>query len=189
MPEDEAKAAEEKKPEAKEDKVADASQAPDGSKGSAPKKSEAPKPKKSEAPKKEEPKGSDIKVDTGVNNDMLALVNAIRSENGAAPLTLNSKLIDAAIKQSYHQASIKERTHEGYGGRVEGRLDYLGYCWSAAGENVAYGYNSVGGAHQAWVNSAGHFANMINPAFTHMGVASATVDGKKYWTQVFGNPC
>ncbi len=187
---DETTASEEKKEEPKAEKGADASKAPDSSKGSTPKKSEPAKkddPKKKDDGKKDEPKKDPIKVVTDVNGAMLALVNQVRAENGAAPLTLNSELIAAASKQAYYQAENKKMTHEGHGG-LEARLGHVGYCYSAAGENVEVGYNAVNGVHNGWVNSSGHFVNMIDPAFTEMGVAYAT-NGDRYWAQVFGAPC
>ena len=36
---------------------------------------------------------------------------------------------------------------------------------------------------QAWLNSAGHRANILNPAFTGIGVGvAASADGTLYWT-------
>ena len=42
-----------------------------------------------------------------------------------------------------------------------------------------------------WIKNPGHCANLMNPAFTEMGVAFA-VDPRSemgvYWTQAFGTP-
>src|SRR5260370_35710484 len=41
----------------------------------------------------------------------------------------------------------------------------------------------------AWMNSPGHRANMLNPSFTQIGVALATPpDGMIYYGQEFGLP-
>ena len=44
--------------------------------------------------------------------------------------------------------------------------------WSIAGENVGYG-GSVGGVHDALVKSAGHYANLVGPSYSAIGVGVA----------------
>jgi uncharacterized protein YkwD len=44
---------------------------------------------------------------------------------------------------------------------------------------------------QAWLKSPEHCANIMEPAFVHMGVAFAvnqTSEGGIYWAQEFGRP-
>ena len=57
------------------------------------------------------------------------------------------------------------------------RAGYLraGRAWSL-GENIAWGTDDLGTAaeiHNAWMNSAGHRANLLNPRFRHVGVGIA----------------
>ena len=52
------------------------------------------------------------------------------------------------------------------------------------GENIAYN-SSVQAAFNALVNSSGHFRNMVNPDFTHIGVGVHVENGRVYVTQVF----
>jgi hypothetical protein len=69
------------------------------------------------------------------------------------------------------------------------RLNTVGYDYMTAGENIAYGYADANAVFQAWVNSPGHRANLLNPSFTQLGVSLAyTPDGVPYYAQEFGVP-
>jgi len=64
-----------------------------------------------------------------------------------------------------------------------------GSAWYTAGssmaENIAKEQSSSDGVMQSWMASTGHAANIMNPAYTQMGVASYCVDGTYYWVQEF----
>ena len=71
------------------------------------------------------------------------------------------------------------------------RVTNAGYTWSSIAENIAAGTHSPAGVIQQWLNSPGHCANIMNPAYVHMGVAYAvpsTADYSIYWTQLFAAP-
>lgn len=54
------------------------------------------------------------------------------------------------------------------------------------GENVAFGNVSADAMMRMWMASPGHRANILNPAFTHIGVgATKTSSGRWYGVQVF----
>ena len=57
-----------------------------------------------------------------------------------------------------------------------------------AGENIAKGYSTPERVVDAWMNSPGHRANILNPSYTMIGVGYVydpyTTDAN-YWTQVF----
>ncbi len=62
----------------------------------------------------------------------------------------------------------------GTGTSVTDRIRASGYLagangWST-GENIAVGYSSAAATMVAWMNSPGHRANILQPAFTHLGV-------------------
>jgi uncharacterized protein YkwD len=58
--------------------------------------------------------------------------------------------------------------------------------WWAWGENVGYG-PSVGALDDAWTNSWWHYANIVDPAFTSIGVGVAYDDwGWMYLVTVYG---
>ena len=62
----------------------------------------------------------------------------------------------------------------------------------AGGENIAAGQRSAVEVNEDWTNSPGHYANMINPAYTKLGVGCLIDDnGYKYWVRglhVLGAP-
>jgi uncharacterized protein YkwD len=68
------------------------------------------------------------------------------------------------------------------------RLQRAGVSYSSAGENIA-GNSSAGSAVQAWLNSSGHRANMLNGAFRHLGVGVFRTPSSPYtyYVQVFTN--
>ena len=74
------------------------------------------------------------------------------------------------------------------------RATRIGYRWLRVAENVAAGQATPEEAVASWLDSAGHCANLMDPAYTETGVgvaaAAAGEDGPRwtYWAQVFGRP-
>jgi uncharacterized protein YkwD len=123
--------------------------------------------------------------------ELIGLVNAERARHGLGPLLLCGRLTAAAQGHSDHQARIGAMTHVGVDGSDHGaRATRAGYQWIWSGENVARGGPEFGVAaiFQAWLSSSDHRANVLHPAFVHMGAARTTgADGDVYWTQAFGS--
>lgn len=59
-----------------------------------------------------------------------------------------------------------------------------GSGWSKIGENVGRG-GSVDSLHKAFMNSAGHKANILDKAWTHVGIGTVYANDKLYVTVVF----
>jgi uncharacterized protein YkwD len=58
----------------------------------------------------------------------------------------------------------------------------------AVGENIAMGQQSSTDVLNAWMNSDGHRANILNPGYTRIGVAAYTTpEGTIFWCQQFGS--
>lgn len=58
--------------------------------------------------------------------------------------------------------------------------------WRAWGENIAAGQTTPQAVMTAWMNSAGHRRNILDPNFTHLGVGYASGGRyRHYWTQIF----
>ncbi|WFE96852.1 CAP domain-containing protein [Micromonospora sp. WMMD987] len=116
------------------------------------------------------------------------LVNAERAKAGCAAVTVDEKLTLAAQRHSQDQADHKTMTHTGSDGSDAGqRLDRAGYSWRTYGENVAWNQPTPAAVMNAWMNSSGHRANILNCAFTEIGVGVANGNGP-YWTQDFAAP-
>ncbi|MDG4808321.1 CAP domain-containing protein [Micromonospora sp. WMMD1120] len=120
--------------------------------------------------------------------EVVDLVNAERAKAGCKALTINEKLMTAAQRHSQDQADHQKMSHTGSDGSNAGtRLDRVGYTWRTYGENVAWNQKSPTAVMDAWMNSSGHRANILNCAFTEIGVGIASSNGP-YWTQVFAAP-
>jgi uncharacterized protein YkwD len=123
---------------------------------------------------------------------VLDLVNLERTTRGLDPLAAVGKLNFAAEFHSGQQAKRGIMAHELSGVLAPtpgSRLDYAGYdAWRTYGENVAFGYSTALAVMNAWMNSEGHRANILNPNFTQIGIGVVADDsGTLYWTQVFGD--
>ncbi|GGM62649.1 CAP domain-containing protein [Dactylosporangium sucinum] len=122
--------------------------------------------------------------------EVLAIVNAERAKAGCKPLAFNAKLAAAAGKHSqdmYQRKYFSHTTPEGVD--FAKRISNEGYKWSGAAENIAMGQDSPEKVMQAWMNSEGHRANILNCGLKDLGVGAYHVTGKPwYWTQDFGSP-
>ena len=119
-----------------------------------------------------------------LGSEMVNLVNSYRAQNGVGPVSENAQLDSAAENHSIDQAQRLTMTHTGWNGSTAGqRISAAGFAWRTWGENVAVGQPTVAAVMTAWMNSAGHRANILNPAFTSIGVAgSKGTNGAIYWT-------
>ncbi|MGB3200222.1 MAG: CAP domain-containing protein [Nodosilinea sp.] len=126
---------------------------------------------------------------TAIAQDLLRLVNAERQRANVSPLVLNEKLATAAQRHSQDMATSRRMSHTGSdGSTMRSRIDATQYAWSTIGENVAMGQPTAAAVMTAWMNSPGHRQNILNPAFTELGVGQATGGGRLYWTQLFARP-
>lgn len=106
-----------------------------------------------------------------------ALINDHRASNGLAPLTRNASLDAEARAWSQNMAEAGSIFHSD--------LSRFLPPWSTVGENVAVG-GSVSSVFSALVSSAGHNANMLNPAFTAVGIGVfVDADGTLWTTHIF----
>ena len=126
--------------------------------------------------------------------EMLDLVNQQRAAHGLAPVRLDPQLNQAAQGHSAVQAAAGDIFHDAPDGSNPGtRITRTGYSFSTWGENVAAGYRTPQAVMAAWMNSSGHCRNILNPAFTELGVGYVKREGDPsryydYWTQVFSRP-
>ncbi|MEU2503286.1 CAP domain-containing protein [Streptomyces sp. NPDC007863] len=119
-------------------------------------------------------------------DQVLSLVNAERAKAGCGPLTANATLARAAQAHSDDMAARDFFDHTNPDGADPGdRVTAAGYPWSTYGENIAMGQRTPEQVMEAWMNSPGHRANILNCDFKELGVGIHD-DGGPYWTQVFG---
>lgn len=139
--------------------------------------------------------GTDPAPGGGAQNDdgqgsaadqVLSLVNAERAKAGCGPLTANATLARAAQAHSDDMAARDFFDHTNPDGADPGdRVTASGYPWSTYGENIAMGQRTPEQVMEAWMNSPGHRANILNCDFKELGVGIHD-GGGPYWTQVFG---
>ena len=109
----------------------------------------------------------------------------------AAPaLTYNSLLERAAQDHAADMASKNYFNHTSLDGRkFSQRITNAGYGWRTAGENIAAGQPTPEAVVQGWLQSPGHCANIMNPAFKDIGVGYSYGAASSYghsWVQDFG---
>jgi uncharacterized protein YkwD len=124
--------------------------------------------------------------------DVVSATNSARARRGLAALAVSSKLMEAARIQAEQMAAFQRADHVITGAQYptpESRLAAVGYSYSSVGENVAWNQRDPQSAVDAWMNSAPHRANILDPGYTEMGAAMArSSKGEPYWVQVFGRP-
>jgi uncharacterized protein YkwD len=125
---------------------------------------------------------------------VVSLTNAFRQQFGLQPLTLNAKLTTAAQIHSQNMAMQDFFSHTGVDGTQPwDRMTAAGYRWSQAAENIAAGQQTPEAVVDAWINSPGHRANILNANLREIGVGyyelandTGSVNYGRYWTQDFG---
>ena len=113
-----------------------------------------------------------------------------RNFNAARPVRWNDTLAEAARLHAEDMARYNYFSHSGRDGSDPAqRVERAGYNYRATGENIAAGQMNPEDAVAGWIKSPQHCANLMNPAYTEMGVAYAA-DPKSelgvYWAQEFG---
>jgi len=125
---------------------------------------------------------------------VVALTNQVRAQNGLPPLSVKLPLIWAAQVHANEQAALNRLSHTGRygdaGQRIAGqRATRRDYRWNAWGENVAMGARDAASVLTGWMNSPGHRANILNASYTDIGVGLAySSNGTPYWTMVLARP-
>ncbi|MDC2864029.1 CAP domain-containing protein [Bacillus sp. BP-3] len=112
------------------------------------------------------------------------LTNAERTKQGLPALKVDTELSKVArIKSEDMQKNhYFDHTSPTYGSPFD-MMKQFGISYKSAGENIAQGQRTPEEVVQAWMNSAGHRANILNSGYTHIGVGY--VENGNYWTQEF----
>ena len=133
-------------------------------------------------------KMDDPVADSSLEVKMIKLLNDERTQRGLSPLKADRELTQVA------RAHSKDMFVKGYFSHISpdgkdpfDRMNAAGIRYLAAGENIALA-QSLSIAHSGLMNSPGHRANILNPAFGHVGIG--ILDGGIYGlmiSQEFGN--
>ncbi len=134
------------------------------------------------------PESNQLTVDEASEQRMVELVNEERIKIGLSALKVEENLVSIARKHSrdmferrYFSHYSPEGHDVGYRAR-EGGIEY-----TLVGENLAYAPD-VEMAHTGFMNSEGHRKNILDAAWTRIGIG--VIDGDVYgkmFTQVYAN--
>lgn len=115
---------------------------------------------------------------------VIALVNEHRAKYNLAPLSENWELSRVARFKSQDMCDNKYFSHTSptYGSPFQ-MIKAFGISYRTAGENIAYGQRTPEAVVNAWMNSSGHRANILNASYKQIGVGY--VSNGNYWTQMF----
>lgn len=118
---------------------------------------------------------------------VLSVVNARREEAGLSPLTMNYTLVSAAKVRATETIQSFSHTRPN-GTSCFSAIDEAGVGYSGAGENIAAGQGTADSVMNAWMNSEGHKANILNDSYTQIGIACYYDPNSAYgyyWVQIF----
>ncbi|MBO0514378.1 CAP domain-containing protein, partial [Streptomyces beijiangensis] len=117
---------------------------------------------------------------------VIALVNKERETAGCKPVTANSPLASLATSFSEDMAARNFFDHTDPDGKSPwDRADAAGVS-GLGGENIARGQADAAAVMDAWMNSPGHRANILNCDYKTLGVGVHFGSGGPWWTQDFG---
>lgn len=117
-------------------------------------------------------------------SQVVALVNAERAKQGLSALTIDTKVQQAALMRAKESAQSFSHTRPN-GSSFSTALTEAGVSYRTAGENIAYGQSTPQQVMNAWMNSSGHRANILNANYTTIGVGYTVINGTAYWAQLF----
>jgi uncharacterized protein YkwD len=134
------------------------------------------------------PTQDELAVDPSDEQKMLDLVNQERTKAGVGKLTVDATITTVARAHSRDMFMRKYFAHVNPEGQTAGdRLEKAGISYTLAGENIAYAPD-LATAHTGLMNSPGHRANILDPAFHRVGIGIiSTNTWGMMFTQDFAN--
>lgn len=122
---------------------------------------------------------------SSLSDEVVTITNQYRVNAGKSPFVSdNPNLNSAAMKRAQELVAYYDHV------RPDGRdwstvFEEFKVKWSGIAENIAYGYSSPREVVEGWINSPGHYQNIMGN-YTHIGVGVARGgDGTMYWVQLF----
>jgi uncharacterized protein YkwD len=118
-------------------------------------------------------------ADPGLESQFVGRINGLRASKGLSQLQVSGELVGVARAWTDRMVSAGQISHNpNLGSQVSGN-------WTKLGENVGVGHD-VDGLMQAFINSPSHYANLVDPVWTHVGVGvTRASDGRIYTTHNF----
>ncbi|MFD1832362.1 CAP domain-containing protein [Streptomyces desertarenae] len=153
---------------------------------------EPPAPLRSEpaspsAPRQPAPAASPTTdAETAAEAEVLRLVNLERAEAGCKPLTADPELAELAGRFSRDMAAQGFFSHTDPDGDTPWDRAEAAGIENLAAENIARGQANAQSVMDAWMDSPGHRANILNCDYRTLGVGVHFAEGGPWWTQNFG---
>jgi uncharacterized protein YkwD len=124
---------------------------------------------------------------------LVNLTNKDRLANKVGELKVNPLLEKAAQMKADDMATKGYFAHNTPDGKTPWYwVEQAGYQYKYAGENLAVNFENSEDVETAWMNSRGHFLNIINPKYEEIGIATSTGTYKGrtaiFVVQMFGTP-
>jgi uncharacterized protein YkwD len=119
-----------------------------------------------------------ISAAPGDSAGFVAAINDLRVSKGLGALSVDGNLTD--IAQSWANSM---GLADGISHRADLRSGVTGN-WQTLGENVGVG-PSVGSLMDAFIASPGHYKNLVDPRFTHVGVGTVRIGNLLYTAHEF----
>ena len=118
---------------------------------------------------------------------VVELVNKERAKAGVSPLTIDTGLESAALVRTREIQTSFSHTRPN-GNSFATAIQEAGVTYRRSGENIAWGQRTPEAVVNAWMNSDGHRANILNKNFSRIGVGYLTNgSGTPYWVQLFAD--
>jgi uncharacterized protein YkwD len=113
-------------------------------------------------------------ADGNTSSDYVARINALRASVGVQPLLVDGQLTGLAQGWAQHMAATGSLSHSSLTAGVT-------EPWGKLGENVGVGPDNPT-VWNAFLHSAEHYANLVDPAFNRVGVGLAVDGNGTEWT-------
>ena len=116
---------------------------------------------------------------------LVSLINAERTKQGLAVLKANNPL--GTVGRVHSQDMADNNYFDHYNQKGENPFDRMrkaGISFRTGGENIAIN-SSVSGAHNAFMNSSGHRANILSADYTEVGVGIIHDGARIYVSEEF----
>ncbi|KQX93778.1 MULTISPECIES: CAP domain-containing protein [Streptomyces] len=123
---------------------------------------------------------------TSAQAAVIALVNQERAKAGCSPVTARASLTALAQAFSEDMAARGFFDHTDPDGATPWDRAAKAGVEGLGGENIARGQADAQAVMDAWMNSDGHRANILNCDYTTLGVGVHMGSGGPWWTQDFG---
>ncbi|MFC8595905.1 CAP domain-containing protein [Streptomyces atroolivaceus] len=123
---------------------------------------------------------------TSAQAAVLTLVNQERAKVGCSPVTTSASLTALAQDFSEDMAARDFFGHTDPDGATPWDRAAAAGVQGLGGENIARGQADAQAVMDAWMNSDGHRANILNCDYKTLGVGVHLGSGGPWWTQDFG---